>query len=279
MDLLEYAVVWAHRALENKGAISDHLKEKYSHFTQEELERFTFGEGTVETILKLPGAERRKIHVFQSNAILSNAMQIIKNHERVLVQHIVKPFASDSLMKPFLGRLITRTNRVTEYNICSQTDILRYLFQHMRNVREDPLSSLRVKDCGPFGNLTSITVKETAIDGFLKMLDTKTDACAVVDLNGRIVATLSATDLRGMTNIKLKTILLPVMEFFPAMTGTRPQPPLVCMLEDRLVDVMRGILKATTRRCWIVDETMRPLAFLPMGKIIYAVLNNPCQHL
>jgi hypothetical protein len=272
-------VVWAHHALENKSEMASHLKEKYSYFTQEELERFTFGEGTVDTILKLPGAERRRIFIFQSNAMLVNAMQIIKDYERVLVQHVVKPFASDSRIRPFLGRLITRTHRVTEYKICSQTDILRYLFQHMRDSREDSLSSLCVKDCGPFGNLTTITVEERAIDGFLKMLDSRADACAILDMDGRIVASLSATDLRGMTNDRLKTILLPILEFFPAMTGSRPSPPLVCSLDNRLVDVMRGILKATTRRCWVVDQSMRPLGFLPMGKIIYAVLNNPCEHL
>jgi CBS domain-containing protein len=279
MDLLEYAVVWAHHALENQGEMSGHLREKYSQFTPEEMERLSFGEGTVDTILRLPGAERRRIHVFQSNARLSNAMQIIRNYERVLVQHVVKPFASDSMFKPFLGRLVTRTHRVTQYKICSQTDILRYLCQHMRVSREDGLSSLKVKDCGPFATVTNITVEERAIDGFLKMIDAKSDACAVLDLDGHLVASLSASDLRGMTNEKLKLILLPAPEFFFAMSGTKPPPPLTCTLEEPLSDVMKKILKATTRRCWLVDETVRPQGLVSMGKIIFAVLSNPCQHL
>jgi len=64
MDLLEFAVVYAHHALENKGAIVKHLKEKYCQFTKEEIERLSFGEGTVDTILRLPGTERRRIFVF-----------------------------------------------------------------------------------------------------------------------------------------------------------------------------------------------------------------------
>jgi len=278
MDLLEYAVMYAHSAFENQNVQSAHLKEKYSHFTPEEMERFSFGDGTVESILRLPGAERRRIFVFQSNAMLFNAMQIIQEHERVLVQHVVQPFSSGKA-KMFMGRLMTRTHRTTQYKICSQTDVLRYIFQHIKDGREDHLQKLRVSDCGRMDQLTCITTDETAIDGFLKMLDAKAEACAVVDSQGKIVASLSASDLRGMTDEKLKTIFLPVLEFFPAMTGAKASIPLTCYADDFLVDTMRKILKASTRRCWLIDADSRPLGLLSMGKVIQCVLTNPCQHL
>jgi CBS domain-containing protein len=278
MDLLEYAVVYAHAAFEKGELHIEHLREKYSQFTPEELKRLSFGSGTVESILRLPGAHRRRIFVFQSNALLSNAMQIIKDHERVLVQHVVKPF-SDSKSRMFLGRLMTRTHRSTQVKICSQTDVLRYLFAHSSELREDSLYSLTVANCGALGAMTSITVEERAIDGFLKMLDAKVDACAVVDRGGRLVASLSASDLRGMTSENLSTILLPVMEFFPAMTGARAPAPLVCVAQDLLLDTVRKILKASTRRCWMVDGEYRPVGLVSMGKIIYCALANPCQHM
>jgi len=278
MDLLEYAVVYAHHTLDKKEVMPEHLKEKYSYFTVEEMERLCFGEGTVDSILKLPGAERRRIFVFHSNARLSNAMKIIKDSERILVQHVVKPF-EHSKVRVFMGRLITKTQTVTEYKICSQTDILRYLFQHIRDLREESLHNLCVKDCGDLGPVTSITVEETAIEGFLKMLDAKTNACAIVDLDGRLVASLSASDLRGMTNDRLKAILLPVMDFFSAMTGFKPPPPLICSPEDKLVDTMKKILKASTRRCWMIDANYRPIGLVSMGKIIMCVLANACNHL
>jgi CBS domain-containing protein len=278
MDLLEYAVVFAHAAFEKKELHIEHLREKYSQFTPEELRRLSFGSGTIDSILRLPGAHRRRIFVFQSNALLNNAMQIIKDHERVLVQHVVKPF-SDSKSRMFLGRLMTRTHRSTQVKICSQTDILRYLSTHFSELREDNLHSLTVADCGALGPMTSITVEERAIDGFLKMLDAKVDACAVVDMSGRMVASLSASDLRGMTSERLSTILLPVMEFFPAMTGARAPAPLTCYAEDFLLDTIRKILKASTRRCWMVDREGRPIGLVSMGKIIYCVLANPCRHL
>jgi len=277
MDLLEFAEVYAHHSLE-KGTIPKQLKEKYCRFTNEEIERLSFGEGTMDTILKLPGTERRRIFVFQSNALLSNAMQIIKDYERILVQHVVKPLASDSSVRLFVGRLFTRTHSITEYKICSQTDILQYISQHIKDRGESVLQNLKVKDCGDLGAITSITENEPAIDGFLKMIDSKSNSCAVVNNQNRIVASLSPSHLRGMNNEKLKAILLPVTDFFPAMTGSKSPPPLVCTLEEKLVDVIKKILKSSTRRCWVVDGEYRPLGYLSMGKIIVCVLTNPCIH-
>src|SRR5271155_3426657 len=109
MDLLEYAVFIAHHAFDVHDVKLDHFKEKFSHFTPKQMEELSFGDGTVDTILKLPGAERRRIFVFQSNARLSNAMQIIQQYERILVQHVVKPFS-----RVFAGRLIARASGFVE---------------------------------------------------------------------------------------------------------------------------------------------------------------------
>jgi len=277
MDLLEYAVVYAHSAI-GKELESTHLKDKYSQFTPEEVQRLSFGNGTVESILNLPGAERRRIHIFQANARLINAMQIIKYYERVLVRHVSHSFGN-SKVRLFVGRLMTRIHRVLDYKICTQTDILRFLFQHSKDIKEQHLANTKIMDCGPLGCIVSITTEERAIDGFLKMLDSKINACAVVDKDGVMVASLSPSDLRGLTNEKLQTILLPVMEFFPAMTGARASPPLICRPDDMLLETMRKILKASTRRCWVVDEKMRPMGLLSMGNIISFVLSNPCEHL
>jgi len=274
MDILEYAVIYAHHALEKKELKADHLRDKYSHFNKEELESFSLHVGEVKSILKLPGAERRRIFVFQSNARLSNAMKILKDNERVLVEHVIKPYDNGV----FIGRLMNKIHRITQHKICSQTDVLRYIVQHSRELKEDVLNSLKVKDVNTDQSLVTITVEDRAIDGFLKMLESKADACAILDNQGKIVATLSASDLRGMTDDNLKNILLPVMEFLPSMTGSKSSP-LTCFENDQLVVVMKKILKASTRRCWLVDNQFRPIRLISMGKIILCILDNACEHL
>jgi len=232
----------------------------------------------VKVILQLPGAERRRCHVFQSNARLINAMQIVQEYERVLVQHRTSATAN-SKIRLFAGRLMNTIHRKIDYKLCTQTDILRFLFSHIKDLKEDSLQQTTVGELQKFQPVISIPMNETAIDGYLKMLDTGTNACAVVDRDNRIVATLSASDLRGMTNGYLKALLLPVMEFFQVMTGLQPSPPLTCTLDESLLLVMQRIMRASTRRCWVVDEYYRPIGLLSMGIIIRTVLTNPCEHL
>jgi len=149
-----------------------------------------------------------------------------------------------------------------------------------RELQEESLTKIRVSQCmSDLEPLATISINDRAIDGFLKIIECKCNACAVVDHNGRLVASLSASDLRGMTNAKLRCIFLPVMEFFPAMTGSRAPAPLVCSPEDRLVDTMKKIVKASIRRCWLVDHNFVPLGLISMGKIIVCALTNACKHL
>jgi len=276
MDLVEYAVVYAHSA-EGLHLESGHLREKYSQFTPDEVQKLCFEHGTVGSILTLPGAERRRIHIFQANARLANAMQIIQDYERVLVRVVSQ--ASNSKVKLFVGRLMTRIHRVMDYRILTQTDILRFIFQHSTKGNEVHLPDATVLDSGSLVPVVSITTEERAIDGLLKMIDTKTNACAVVDADGRLVASLSPSDLRGMVNETLKTILLPVLQFYPALTGASAPPPLVCGPGDSLQQTIGRILKASTRRCWMVDDQSRPVGLVSMGKIISFALSNPCEHL
>eukprot|EP01118_Nematostelium_gracile_P001560 TRINITY_DN11625_c0_g1_i1.p1 TRINITY_DN11625_c0_g1~~TRINITY_DN11625_c0_g1_i1.p1 ORF type:complete len:363 (+),score=107.45 TRINITY_DN11625_c0_g1_i1:67-1089(+) len=280
VDLLEYAVVHAHRMLTRESLDVSRLEvgqlsAKYGHFTPEEIDSLNFGGGTVETILRLPGSERRKMFVFQSNAMLTNAMSIIKDHERVLVQHVDNPRGSKA--KLFVGRLMNKLHRSATYKICSQTDILRFIAEHARE--EESLRNIRTASCADNKPVTYITVNDRALDGFLKMLEQGTEACAVVDVNGVLVGTLCASDLRGMTDGKLRAILLPVMEFFQQMVGSKGAPPLTCLPDDPLIETTKKILRSSTRRCWMVDEQFRPISLVPMGRIIVAVLENPCDHL
>jgi len=115
----------------------------------------------------------------------------------------------------------------------------------------------------------SITIRERAIDGFLKMLDGNATACAILhDINGQLMATLSVEDLRGITTQNLAMILQPVMDFFRIMTGERPPPPLSCENNQILSDVISKMLLNKKHECWLVDGSFRPISLLTMTNII-----------
>jgi hypothetical protein len=55
------------------------------------------------------------------------------------------------------------------------------------------------------------------------MFEHKVNAVAVVDISsgGKIVANLSASDLRGITADTLDNVKMPVLDYLQTLTGTR----------------------------------------------------------
>jgi len=275
VDLMEYAAVLAH-SWSPEHLTTQIIRERYSQFSEEEVRRLSFGNGTVADILKLPGEDRRRVHVFESQALLINAMKIIKDYERVLVRHIDTSFAKTLFS---FAKFASRVYRTIDFKICTQTDILRFLVNHLsKDIHEEEFRGAKVRDCGRFHPIISITVNDRAIDGFLKMIESGINACAVLDHEGRILASLSPSDLRGLTSQKLKYILYPVMQFFVSMTGVRADHPLTCKAGEDLLQTMKKIVRASTRRCWVVDDYYRPIGLLGMGLIINYVVTKPCKH-
>jgi len=266
VDIVTYAVVVAHSALEKKELTSSLLKERFSLFTEEELQKFNFSYGTVGELLLLPGSEKRRMYIFQSNANLFNVMKILTEHQRVLVQHVSKSMFS---FMSYFDSLETK--------ICSQTDIIKYICAHIKDSRFTWGTQINksMEDLNLPTSYVSITLRERAIDGFLKMLDANATACAILhDSNGQLMATLSASDLRGITAESLDQILQPVMEFFRTMTGDRPPPPLTCESKQPLLDVLNKMLLNKKHECWLVDDSFRPISLITMTNIIAKCTNQ-----
>jgi len=200
------------------------------------------------------------MYVFQSNAKLSNVMTILSESPRVLVQHVTKSMFS------FLNFFNT-----VETKICSQTDIVKYICSHDKDTKFswDPQLNKRIEEIKLRPRFVSITTKERAIDGFLKMLDANATACAVLsDINGQLLATLCASDLKSISADNLTNILQPVMEFFQRMTGMHAPAPLVCDNKETVLDVMKKMLQNKKHECYLVDGSFRPITLVTMTSII-----------
>lgn len=70
------------------------------------------------------------------------------------------------------------------------------------------------------GHVISISTKDLAIDGFKKMFYSSINAVVVIDEKGKIVANLSVSDLRNISEETIEYIRLPVLEFLKKMNGT-----------------------------------------------------------
>jgi len=98
-------------------------------------------------------------------------------------------------------------------NIISQTDVIRYIYKHVES-----LGRLRYQTVHQLELSTKpVLVAQAnlpALDAFRKMNEEKISGVAVVDsVDGRLVANLSISDLRGLTPSLFGSLALPLGEF------------------------------------------------------------------
>lgn len=90
----------------------------------------------------------------------------------------------------------------------------------------------------------------------------------IIDETGKLIGNLSPSDLRFMTKSKLKSILLPVMEFLKVMHDGKAPEPIVCKPNDSTKSVLVKALASKIHRVWVVDEENRPLGVVSFSDII-----------
>jgi len=143
---------------------------------------------------------------------------------------------------------------VTRYHIVSQRDAIKFLLeQHMYdNVFNSKISELpRLFAFQP--ELVTIDGNTPAIEGFKKIGREHFGAIPVVDDNGRVFASLCASDLSGTDLTLLHTLLLPTNIFLKIVHDSNIPKPLTATSDDTLRDVVQNILAANEHRAWVLD--------------------------
>jgi len=180
--------------------------------------------------------------------------------------------------------------------VLSQSDVVRFI--HANQAQLSELYQMTVADIViPFNKnddnnndgkqLITIPVESTAAQGFRKLwqsFNMNIQAAPVVDSSNRIVATLSVSDLRGITKESFKNLLLPVLDFL--RTRGELKPPVVCTPKDTLAAVVQKIIQHKIHRVWVVKDeqsldfvnivalsdiikTFAPFRYIPVNSINY----------
>lgn len=131
----------------------------------------------------------------------------------------------------------------------------------------------------PSKELITISNTETALAGFTKVFENrKSHAVAVVDAERRLIANISASDLRGITSEALPQLLLNVEEFLRKRAGSdsesnnRLQHPVTCSSRATIGELLDSIVTAKVHRVWVVDSAQRPLRAITLEDILHALL-------
>jgi len=147
-----------------------------------------------------------------------------------------------------------KEGNTTKHHIVSQRDAIQFLLeQHMYNdVFNSKLSELpRLFAFQP--ELVTIDGSTPAIEGFKQIGREHFGAVPVVDENGRVYASLCASDLSGTDLSSLHSILLPTNIFLKTVHNNKIPRPITATSDDTLGDVAQRILAAADHRAWILD--------------------------
>jgi hypothetical protein len=138
----------------------------------------------------------------------------------------------------------------------SQSDVVAFLKKQshlLGDVVNQDVAKLGLVD--EKTKIQSVSMYEPAIVGFQRMWNQGWDipALPVVDKTGDVVATLSASDLRGLTKPTFSSLLLPVLDFLQQQRGgarstiyTQPSAP--------LVDVIHKVAWGHVHRIWVIKS-------------------------
>jgi len=127
-------------------------------------------------------------------------------------------------------------------------------------------------------DLITVSKQDTALAGFTLVFENqKTHAVAVTDSEGKLIANLSASDLRGITSEALPQLLLPIEDFLRRRSGTDERAdklphPVTCSSRSTLAEVLNIVITAKVHRVWIVDSAQRPLHAITLEEVLHTLL-------
>ena len=107
-----------------------------------------------------------------------------------------------------------------------------------------------------------------ALDVFRTMQLDDNLAVPLVDNDGKLTATLSSSDLRGLRNYQFKSILSPAIEFLLVYRGPAARRCVTCTEEDTLNDVITKLVMNRIHRVWVVNDKYQPIGVVTLSDVI-----------
>jgi len=157
------------------------------------------------------------------------------------------------------------------YSILSQSDLIQFLFENIKEVgiaRYDTVEKLGLGTSA----VISMSAKAKAIHAFFLMLYNRVSAVAIVSGNGELVGNLSASDLRGLDQNTFTQLLMPVMEFVKSVK--RHRGLITCKKDSTLESVLSKLANNRVHRLWMVDDQNGPIGVVTLTDIMKLFSNR-----
>jgi len=152
--------------------------------------------------------------------------------------------------------------------IVSQSDVVRLIAKNKHLLGE--LSNNTLLQLG-LDKRSVVTVKNDAliIDAFNTILSNDITGLAVVDMtSGRFVNNLSASDLKGVTELNFFKLEAQIHQIF--MSNYEKKPPVFCYPNTTLSELISLVERTGVHRVYVLDEHNRPIGVVTLTDIMRA---------
>lgn len=151
-------------------------------------------------------------------------------------------------------------------NVLSQTDLVAFLLAHREHF---PEFEGALHEHGLVGReLVTAEAAGSALAAFRQMYKSEAEvrAVPVIGHDGKLVESLSASDLRGLTAYTVASLMIPVVDFLQLFPGKRNL--VYCTAEDSLATATALMMESHVHRVWIVDGSHKPQGVMTMSDVI-----------
>jgi CBS domain-containing protein len=156
--------------------------------------------------------------------------------------------------------------------LVSQSDIVRYLSERKdqldRQVLDTPVGQLNIIH----ERVLHVSEHTTTIKAFCHLVRNNVSALAVLDRQQKLIGTISASDLRGITDESLNKLTLPVLDFLQYTERKAPASLIRCSPDEKLDMAINKLVEAKVHRLWVTDENEKPVGVLALSDVIRTVL-------
>lgn len=198
----------------------------------------------------------------------------------------IKPVHRETFLPKVLDLFYLGVHRVTVvdsqnkiFNLITQSDVMAYLAQNIHLIKERAnltLESLKIGNQGAF----TVTGDTTVIKALMTIHSKRLSAVPVVDNDGKLIANLSMSDLRGLNSKTLVDLLLPINDFLSKRASEdenyvceRSVNPLTVKLTDTLDYAIYKIVATRVHRLWAVDSAGKPVGVVALTDLMKAFVS------
>jgi len=205
-----------------------------------------------------PGSMDSKVSSIQGTSTESSKFFVFRMNDKL--EKLLEPFSHG------IHRVLVEQQPPNQgYVIFSQSDVIKYFLEV-----EDQLGSLldiTVDKLKPLKLPTLIRDTSDALEGFKAIRQNKIYAVGVVDENGKLVANLSASDLRGLKKEQLDSLTKPS---FIQATKFKNKKLVTVSSIDTLFECMSLMAENKVHRVWVVDSEVHPIGVVTLTDCIRA---------